>query len=87
MTNRKSFWSNLYKQEPKNFYSNNELKTFTNNKIFWITVKSPISESCAQSSKITLVDKTEEKTGDSSNEIISDDMDVANTLKKTFRMR
>ena len=44
-----------------------------------------------QSSRITLIDKKEEdkteknKIGDSSNKIISDDLDVANTLNEYFQ--
>ena len=44
-----------------------------------------------QSFRITLADKEEDKTeknkiGDSSNEIISDDLDVANRLKEYFQI-
>ena len=58
-----------------------------------ITVKSLISDKRFQSSRITLIykkeqDKTEKKKkkiGNSSNDIISDDLYVANTLNKYFQ--
>ena len=58
---------------------------------FWRTVKPLISDKGVESSRIALVDKKEEdktekdKTGDSSNEIISVDLDVTNTLNKYFQ--
>ena len=66
------------------------MKNFTDNKKFWRTVKPLISHNGVQSSRITLVDKKEDKTekknkiGDSNNEIISDDLNVANTLNEYF---
>ena len=66
------------------------MKNFTDNKKFWRTVKPLISHKGVQLSRITLVDKKEDKTekknkiGDSNNEIISDDLNVANTLNEYF---
>ena len=88
---QKNFCSKLCKKERKQYYSNIELKFFTENKKFWRTVKPLISDKGVQSSRITLVDKKEEdkteksKIVDSSNEIISDDLDVANTLNEYFQ--
>ena len=88
---QKNFCSKLYKKERKKFYSNIEWKHFKDNKKFWRTVKLLINDIGVQSSKITLVDKKEEhktaknKIRDNSNEIISDDLDVANTLNKCFQ--
>ena len=50
----------LYKTERKKYYSNTELKNFTNIKKFWGTVKPLISDNGVQPSRITLVDKKEE---------------------------
>ena len=79
---QKNFCSKLHKKEWKKYYSNNELKIFRQWK-FWRTVKPLIGDKGVQASRITLVDKKEDKTGknkigDSNNEIISDDLDVAN---------
>ena len=88
---QKNFCSKLYKKEGKKYYSNTELKNFTDDNKFWRTVKPLISDKGVQSSRITLVDKKEEdkteknKIGESSNETISDDLDVANTLNEYFR--
>ena len=57
---QKNFCSKLYKKEHKKYYSNIELKNFTDNKMFWRTVKPLISNKEMQSSRITLVDKKEE---------------------------
>ena len=84
---QKNFCSNLYKKEQKKYYSNIELKILQIIKSF----KPPISNKGVQPSRITLVDKIEEdkteknKIGDSSNEIISDYLDVANTFNEYFR--
>ena len=67
------------------------MKHFTDNKTFWRTVKPLISDKGVHSSRIALVDKKEEdkteknKIGDSSNEIISDHLDIANTLNEYFQ--
>ena len=88
---QKNICGKLYKKERKKYYSNIELNNFTDNKTFWRTVKPLISYKGVQSSRITLVDKKEgdktekNKIGDSSNEIISDDLDVANTLNEYFQ--
>ena len=84
---QKNFCSNLYKKEQKKYYSNIELKILQIIKSF----KPPISNKGVQPSRITLVDKIEEdkteknKIGDSSNEIISDNLDKANRLNEYFQ--
>ena len=53
---------------------------------FWRTVKPLIRDKGVESSRIALVDKKEEdKTKDSHNETISDDLYVTNTLNKYFQ--
>ena len=44
-------------KERKKFYSNIELKMFTDNKKFWRTAKPLISDKGVQSSRITLANK------------------------------
>ena len=45
------------KKDRKKYYSSNELKRFTDNKKFWVTVKPLISDKGVQPSRITLADK------------------------------
>ena len=88
---QKHFCRKLYKKDRKKYYSSIELKKFTDNKKFRGTVKPLISDKGVRSSRITFADKKEEdkteknKIGDSSNEIISDDLDVTNTLNEYFQ--
>ena len=57
-------------EKKKNFYGNRDISKVTNNKVFWKTVESTISDKVKISSKITLVkdDKT-----------LFEDAEIANT--------
>ena len=59
----------------KNFYGNRDISKVTNNKVFWKTVESTISDKVKISSKITLVkdDKT-----------LFEDAEIANTFNEYF---
>ena len=87
---QKNFCSKLYKKEQKK-YLNFELRNFKDNKKFWRTVKPLISDKGVHSSRITIVDKKDDKTekkkkiGDSNNEIISNNLDIANTFNEYFQ--
>ena len=72
---QKNFVSRLYKKERKNFFQKLDVKHFLDNKKFWKNTKCFFSEKGANSTKITIV---------SGNEIISDDLDVANAFKNFF---
>ena len=72
---QKNFCSRLYKKERRNFYNNLDLKDFTDNKRFWMTVKPFLSE------KGNLVRKINLKEGDT---IISSDSEVAEILNTYF---
>ena len=67
------------------------MRSFTDNKKFCRTVEPLISDKRVESSRIPLVHKKEEnkteknKIADSSNEIISDDLDIANIVNKNFQ--
>ena len=62
------------------------MRSFTDNKKFCRTVEPLISDKRVWPSRIPLVHKKEEnKIADSSNEIISDDLDIANIVNKNFQ--
>lgn len=62
-------------KKKKNFYGNRDISKVTNNKVFWKTVESTISDKVKISSKITLVkdDKT-----------LFEDAEIANTFNEYF---
>ena len=62
-------------EKKKNFYGNRDISKVTNNKVFWKTVESTISDKVKISSKITLVkdDKT-----------LFEDAEIANTFNEYF---
>ena len=74
---QKNYCNRLYKKERKNFYSNLELNQITDNKRFWKTMKTFLSNKSLQSSTITLVNKE-------NNQIISDDLELAETFNNYF---
>ena len=72
---QRNFCSRLYKKERKKFYANLDTKNVTDNKRFWKNVKPFLSDKGLGKSDITLIE---------GNRIISDDLDVANTLNSFF---
>ena len=72
---QRNFCSRLYKKERKKFYANLDTKNATDNKWFWKNVKPFLSDKGLGKSDITLIE---------GNRIISDDLDVANTLNSFF---
>ena len=72
---QRNFCSKFYKKERRKYYNNINLNEVTDNKIFWKTVKPFLSDKGVKTSHITLVDKKN---------IISEEYEVAEVLKKTF---
>ena len=64
---QKNFFSKLYKKEQKKYYSNVDLKQFTDNKTFWQNMKPFCSDKNKVTEKIALV---------SDNKIFSDDLEI-----------
>ena len=72
---QRNFCSRLYKKEKKKFYNNLNMKSFTDNKMFWKTVKPFLSEKGNLSKKINLVEQ---------DEVVSEDIEVAEILNTYF---
>ena len=72
---QRNFCSRLNKREKKNYYSKLDLKSVTDNKIFWKTMKPLYSDKGSHKPKITLID--EEK-------IITEDQEVSNIFNEYF---
>ena len=70
-----NYCNRLYKKERKKYYSNINLQNITENKLFWKTVKPFLPDKGTNISNITLIEK---------DEIISNDVDVTDTLNKFF---
>ena len=73
---QKNYVSRLYKREVKRFYQRLDTKQLIDNKTFWKNVKPLFSDKSVNSHKITLVE---------GKEIISNDVNVAETLNTYFR--
>ena len=73
---QKNFVSKFYKKERKTFYKNLDLNNITDNRKFWKTVKPFFSDKGPRNQKITIAKE---------NEIISEDMEVAETLNNFFK--
>ena len=71
----KNLCSKPYIKERKKFYSQLDIKTFTDNKLFWKTMKSFLCEKCTFASKISLVHN---------NTVISDDQELADAFDNFF---
>ena len=74
-------WANLtnprqYKKEWKKYYSNLDLKQFTDNKTFWQNMKPFLSDKNKATEKITLV---------SDDKIFSDDLEIAEKFNKFLK--
>ena len=67
----------LYKKERKKYYANLDLKNITDNKRFWKTIKTFLTDKGTTSQKITLIE---------SDKILSEDSKVAETLIFYFPM-
>ena len=72
---QRNLCSKLYKKERRKYYSNLDPSNFTDNKMFWKTVKSFLTDKGTTSRKITLID---------SGEILTEDVKVAETLNCFF---
>ena len=75
-TRKRNFCVSLLRNEKKEYFANLNEKNITDNKKFWQAVKPFLSEKNKSREKITLVKENDE--------IISDDVEVANTLNKFF---
>ena len=51
-----NFYGKLYKKQQKKIYSDLDLNKTTDNKLFWKTMKPPVSDTCLQSFTISVVD-------------------------------
>ena len=71
----KNFCNRLYKRERKNYYESLNLSHITDNKKFWKIMKPFLTDKGVSQRKITLIE---------TNEIISEDADVAETLNSFF---
>ena len=72
----KNYCNRLYKKERKQYYNNMNLKNITENNLFWKTVKPFLTDKGTRINNITLIEK---------GEIISNDVEVADTLNKFFK--
>ena len=72
---QRNYCVNLLKKEKKKYYDNLNIKSITDNKTFWKTVKPLFSEKNNPGGKITLIEN---------DTIISDDTKVANTFNDYF---
>ena len=75
MPDKENYCVSLLKKTKKEYFGNLNEKNVCDNKTFWKTVKLFLSDKIVSKDQITLVEN---------NEIISEDSDVAQTLK-TFR--
>ena len=73
----KNFCSRLYKKERKKYYESLDLKSISDNKKFWSTVKPFLSDKSGCSSRINLIDEL--------GEVISEDREIAETFSAFFR--
>ena len=73
---QKNFVSRLYKREKKSFYQNLNLKDIACNKNFWKNMKPLFSDKNPSNRNITIIED---------NEILSDDLDVAEKLNEYFK--
>ena len=72
LRNKNNNSSRFYKKESKSYYTNLDLKNITDNKRFWKTMKPFLIDNVQ---KITLIENEE---------ILSSDVDVAETLNSFF---
>ena len=72
---QRNYCVNLLRKEKKKYYNSLDLKLITDNKQFWKTMKPFFSDKTNKGKKITLIE------GD---EIISNDVDVAETMNEFF---
>ena len=72
---QKNYCSKLYKKERKRYYANLDVRNITDNKKFWQTMKPFFSDKGLGKNTITLVE---------GNDIIAEDVEVANTLNSFF---
>ena len=70
-----NFCSVFYKKERKKFYPDLDLNKITDNELFWKTIKLFLSDTCLQSSTISLVDNKN---------VISGEFDLAKIFNSYF---
>ena len=73
---QKNFCNKLCKKEWKKYYSNLDLKQFTDSKTFWQIMKAFLSEENKASKKIILI---------SDDKIFSDDLEIAEKFNEFFK--
>ena len=71
----RNYCVNLFKKEKKKYYENLDIKSFTDNKLFWRTIKPLFSDKQQHSNNITLIEN---------NKRISDDLEIAETMNNFF---
>ena len=70
-----NYCTSLFCKERKKYYNNLDIKSFTDNKKFWKSIKPLFSDKHFTANKITLLD---------GNDIISEDAEVAKTFNDYF---
>ena len=73
---QKNYCMRLYKRERKTYYNNLDLKSITDNKKFWATLKPFLTDKGIKSNNICLIEE---------GKIISKDQEVAETLNTFFQ--
>ena len=74
-TKQRNFCVSLLRKVKREYFANINEKNIIDNRKFWQTVKASLSEKNKSKEKITLI---------KNDEIISDDLEIANTLNKFF---
>ena len=72
---QRNYCNRLYRRERKNFYSKLNVTNFFDNKKFWKNIKPFLSDKGISNTNITLIED---------NRIISNDLEVADTLSIYF---
>ena len=71
----RNYFAKLFEKEKKRFYNNIDIKSFTDNKMFWKTIKPHFSEKYTPTKRITLVEN---------DEIITNDNNIAEVMNDFF---
>ena len=83
---QRNYCVSLLRKTKTNYYANLNEKDLTDNKQFWRTVKSLLSDKIKSSEKITLVEQRENlgTDGNIDNEIVNDDVKIAEIFNRFF---
>ena len=73
----RNFCARLFKKEKKGFYNNIDIKSITDNRLFWKTIKPHFLEKYTPAKKITLLEN---------DKIITNDSDIAEVMNEFFNV-